>query len=153
MSTSQHTPQHPASGSPNPAAPRARTAPGAPVARRRLPRWCVPLVAALAAAAVWVVGTAAGVELAARSGTTTQDVGLGSVVVVALVVGYAGWGVRALLGRSRSGGERAWLVTCAVVLAVSLLGPLGAVSPGAGAVLVAEHLAVGTVVALGLRRR
>lgn len=151
MSTSQHAPQHPAGGSPDPARPR--TAPGGGAgARRRLPRRVVPLAAALAAAVVWAAGTATGVELAARSGTTTQDVGLGSVVVVALVVGYAGWGVRALLDRTRSGGERAWLVTCAVVLAVSLLGPLGAVSPGAGAVLATEHLAVGAVVALGLRR-
>lgn len=138
---------------------RAGSVPGpgaSPAARRRVPRWSVPLAAAVVAAAVWLVGAAAGVDVAARSAATTQDVGIVAVVVAALVVGYGGWGVRALLGRLRASspgrGERAWLVTCAVVLLVSLLGPLGGVSAGAVVVLLAEHLAVGAVVALGLRR-
>ena len=115
-----------------------------------------PLVAAVVAAAVWLVGTAAGVDVAARSGAATQQVGIVAVVVAALVVGFAGWGVRALLARFRASspghGERAWLVTCAVVLLVSLLGPLGAVTPAAVVLLAVEHLVVGTTLALGLRR-
>ncbi|WP_435737290.1 DUF6069 family protein [Cellulosimicrobium sp. PMB13] len=136
--------------------PGGGSAQAAPDARRRVPRWSVPLAAAVVAAAVWLVGTAAGVDVGARSGAATQEVGLGAVVVVTLVVGCAGWGVRALLGRLRAStpgrGERAWLVTCAVVLLISLLGPLGGASAGAVVVLLAEHLAVGAVVALGLRR-
>jgi len=104
------------------------------------------------AAAVWSVGAALGVDPVARTGTGTQEIGIAAVVVTALVVGFAAWGVRALSGRLRSGGERAWLVTCGVVLLVSLLGPLGGVGAGAVALLVVEHLAVGTTLAVGLRR-
>lgn len=127
-----------------------------PGARRRVPRWSVPLVAAAVSVAVLLVGTALGVDPAVRAATGTQTVGLAAVIVATLVVGYAGWGVRALLGRLLSrrprGGEGAWLVTCGVVLLVSLLGPLGGVTPGAVALLVVEHVAVGAVLALGLRR-
>ena len=125
-------------------------------ARRRVPRWSVPLVAAVVAAAVLLVGTALGVDPEVRSATGTQTVGVVAAVVTALVVGYAAWGVRVLLGRLTSRrprrGERAWLVTCAVVLLVSLLGPLGAVTPAAVVLLAVEHLVVGTTLALGLRR-
>ncbi|MCC2335449.1 DUF6069 family protein [Cellulomonas wangsupingiae] len=123
---------------------------------RRLPRGAVPVVAAVAAAAVWWVGDATGVTLAARSGAATRTVGVVDVVVAAVVVALLGWAVRALVARSRRGrpgnGERAWFVLCGVVLLVSLLGPLGGTTPGAVAVLLAEHVAVGAVVALGLRR-
>ncbi|WP_415297238.1 DUF6069 family protein [Cellulosimicrobium sp. SJTW-1] len=119
---------------------------------RRGPRWLVPPAAAVVAAVVLLVGTALGVDPAVRTATGTQTVGVVAAVVVTLVVGYAGWGVRALLGRLPSGGRRAWLVTCGVVLLVSLLGPLGAVTPGAVALLVVEHLTVGATLTLGLRR-
>ncbi|WP_240696575.1 DUF6069 family protein [Cellulosimicrobium funkei] len=132
-----HVPGHPV--------PDGRTA-------RRVPRWAVPPVAAVVAAVVLLVGTALGVDPAVRTATGTQTVGVVAAVVVTLVVGYAGWGVRALLGRLRSGGRRPWLVTCGVVLLVSLLGPLGAVTPGAVALLVVEHLTVGATLTLALRR-
>jgi len=125
-------------------------------ARRRVPRWSVPLVAVAVAAAVLLVGTALGVDPEVRTATGTQTVGVVAVIVAALVAGYAAWGVRALLGRLSSRrprrAEGAWLVTCGVVLLVSLLGPLGAVTPVAVVLLVVEHLAVGTTLALGLRR-
>ncbi|OLT53134.1 hypothetical protein BJF88_13000 [Cellulosimicrobium sp. CUA-896] len=121
-----------------------------------MPRWSVPLAAAVVAAAVLLAGTAAGVDVAARSGAATRAVGFADVVVAGVIVGLLGWGVRALLARVRRDapgrGERAWLVVCAVVLLVSLLGPLGGVGAGSVAVLLAEHVAVGAVVALGLRR-
>jgi len=125
-------------------------------ALRRLPRWAVPVVSAAVAAAVWWVGDAAGVTLAARSGAATRAVDVVDVVVAAVVVALLGWAARAVVARARRGrpgdGERAWLVLCGVVLLVSLLGPLGGTTPGAVAVLLAEHVAVGAVVALGLRR-
>ncbi len=135
-----HVPGHPRASVPD-----GRTA-------RRVPRWAVPPVAAVVAAVVLLVGTALGVDPAVRTATGTQTVGVVAAVVVTLVVGYVGWGVRALLGHLRSGGQRAWLVTCGVVLLVSLLGPLGAVTPGAVALLVVEHLTVGATLTLGLRR-
>lgn len=121
-------------------------------AGRRVPRWLVPPAAAVLAAVVLLAGTALGVDPVVRTTSGTQTVGVVAAVVVTLVVGYVGWGVRALLGRLRSGGRRAWLVTCGVVLLVSLLGPLGAVTPGAVALLVVEHLTVGATLTLALRR-
>ncbi len=163
MSTTPNAPQHPASSS-SATGPRAdgrrsdaahRSAGGVAPARRRVPRWTVPFAAAAVAAAVWLVGAASGVDPEVRSGTGTQPVGIVAVIVTALVLGFVAWGVRALLGRllSRRPGraELAWLVTCGVVLLVSLLGPLGGLTPGAVAVLAAEHLAVGTTLALTLR--
>ncbi|MEV7963213.1 MULTISPECIES: DUF6069 family protein [Oerskovia] len=126
---------------------------------RRLPAWCVPLLAAVAAVLVWAVGTAAGVEAVVGDAGGGMEVGPAAVVVTSLVVGFAGWGVRSLLRRTgrapragRTPGERAWTVTCAVVLLVSLLGPLGATSTSATLLLLALHVTVGAVVALGLRR-
>lgn len=149
MTTTRNVPHHPAT------APSGTRSP-VPDARRRVPRWSVPLAAAAVAAVVLLVGTAAGVDVAAHSGAATRTVGLVDVVVAGLVVGLVGWGVRALLARLRrdtpARGERAWLVTCAVVLLVSMLGPLGGIGAGSVAVLAAEHVAVGAVVALGLRR-
>ncbi len=78
-----------------------------------------PPGAAVLAAAVLLAGTALGVDPVVRTSSGTQTVGVVAAVVVTLVVGYVGWGVRALLGRLRSGGRRAWLVTCGVVLLVS----------------------------------
>jgi hypothetical protein len=139
-----------------PAAPARSTVPGAVRARRRVPRWSVPLAAAAVAAVVLLVGTALGVDAEVRTATGTQTVGVAAAVVTALVVGYAAWGVRALLGRMSARrprrAEPAWLVTCGVVLLVSLLGPLGAVTPGAVALLAVEHLTVGLTLALALRR-
>ncbi|WP_426309771.1 DUF6069 family protein [Cellulosimicrobium sp. E-16] len=145
-------PRHPGPA----AAAVGRRVPGAAPARRRVPRWSVPLVAAAVAAVVLLVGTALGVDPEVRTATGTQTVGVAAAVATALVVGYAAWGVRALLGqmsaRRPRRGELAWLVTCGVVLLVSLLGPLGAVTPGAVALLAVEHLTVGLTLALGLRR-
>ncbi|MFF2620811.1 DUF6069 family protein [Oerskovia jenensis] len=126
---------------------------------RRVPAWCVPLLAAAAALLVWAAGTAAGVEAVVRGAAGDLAIGPAAVVVTSLLVGFAGWGVRSLLRRigrapraGRARGERAWVVTCAVVLLVSLLGPLGAVSASATLLLLALHVTVGAVVALGLRR-
>ncbi|GAA1728446.1 hypothetical protein GCM10009809_25030 [Isoptericola hypogeus] len=120
--------------------------------RRPTPAWAVPLVAAVVAAVVWAVSRTSGIELVVRVGTGTRTVGLVDVVVAALVVGLVGWGVRALLRRLPGGGGRAWLVLCAVVLLVSLAGPVGAAGTAVMGLLVAEHVAVGATVALGLRR-
>ncbi|MFF3064803.1 DUF6069 family protein [Oerskovia sp. NPDC057915] len=151
------------------AVPRYRGTRGEPAARRQtgsadrtarhLPAWCVPLLAAVAAVLVWSAGTAAGVEAVVRGADGETEVGPAAVVVASLLVGFAGWGVRSLLRRvgrapraGRAQGERAWVVTCAVVLLVSVLGPLGAVSTSATLLLLALHVTVGSVVALGLRR-
>lgn len=125
---------------------------------RRVPGWSVPLLAAAAGVVVWGAGTALGVEAVVRGGAGDTVVGPVAVVVTSLLVGLVGWGVRSGLRRfgtlraGRTAGERTWMVTCAVVLLVSLLGPLGAASASATVLLAALHLTVGAVVALGLRR-
>jgi hypothetical protein len=113
----------------------------------------VPFVASAAAVAVWLIGAAFGVDLEARTGASTQAVSVVAVLIAALVVGLAGWGVRAVLARlTKGGGEVVWLVLCGVLLLVSLLGAVAGTSPGAIAVLMVEHVVVGVVVAFGLRR-
>ncbi|UKJ62652.1 hypothetical protein H1Q78_12910 [Cellulosimicrobium cellulans] len=147
-----NVPRHPGPA----AAVVGRQVPGVAPARRRVPRWSVPLAAAVVAAVVLLVGTALGVDPEVRTATGTQTVGVVAAAVTGLVVGFAAWGVRALLGRLSARrprrGELAWLVTCGVVLLVSLLGPLGATTPAAVALLAVEHLAVGATLALTLRR-
>jgi hypothetical protein len=125
---------------------------GGGIFRRSTPPWGIPLLAAAVAAVVWTVATLSGADLQARTGDGLREVGLLDVVVAGLVAGLLGWGVRALLRRLTGDGERTWLVLCGVVLLVSLAGPLGAATREATGFLVAEHVAVGATIALGLRR-
>ncbi|WP_315096273.1 DUF6069 family protein [uncultured Cellulomonas sp.] len=116
---------------------------------RPIPVWLVALTATVLALAVWVLAVpVAGIELVA--GTPVQTIGAASVVVATLVVTLGAWAVRTLLRRRR---PAAWWLTCAVVLAVSLLGPLGAATPAAVGTLLALHLTVGAVVAVGMDPR
>jgi len=110
----------------------------------------VVVTAVVAGALVFLVGTLAGVDPQVRSGSGTLEVTIGMVVATSLTVALAGWGVRALLLRRRSGGRGAWLTLGGAVLLVSLLGPLGAANAGAMLLLVVEHLVVGGVILLGL---
>jgi hypothetical protein len=116
------------------------------------PAWAVPLAAAAVAVAVWLIGAATGVSLEAQLGTDAQAISVVAAAVVALAAGFAGWGVRVLIGRLvRGGGEVVWFVLCGVVLLASMVGALAGTTPGAVAILVLMHVAVGVVIALGLR--
>lgn len=116
---------------------------------RPIPVWLVAVTATVLALAIWVLAVpVAGVDLVA--GTPAQTVGAVSVVVATVVATLAAWAARALL-RRRS--PAVWYLTCTIVLAVSLLGPLGGASPAAVATLSAMHLVVGAVLALGLDPR
>lgn len=124
-----------------------------PVARRSWPAWTVPLAAGAAAVVVWLVGAALGVDPEARTGASTQSVSVVAAFAAAVVAGVAGWGARVILARvMKGGGEVAWLVLCGVVLLASFLGAALGTTPASVALLVAEHVVVGVVVALGLRR-
>lgn len=112
----------------------------------------VAVLAAAAAAVVWAVARAAGIELVVRSGDGTSHVNVVSVVVTAVVVAIAGAGLLRLLERRTSDGLRTWTIVAVAVWAVSFLGPLSATRPSAGLVLASLHLLVGAVVVLGLRR-
>ena len=126
---------------PNPAQPN-------PARRRSL-----AVAGAVGAAVVlWIVGFALlGLAPVVGAGDQEQQVTLASAAVVPLLAGAAAWGLLALLERRTARALRIWRITGWTFLAVSLLGPLGlALAPGTLAVLVAMHVAVGTILMLGL---
>ncbi|SDL41830.1 DUF6069 family protein [Nonomuraea jiangxiensis] len=108
-----------------------------------------------AALAVWALAVpVAGMTLTVRMGVGTQPVGPESVLMASLVAGLAGWALLALLERFASRPRRIWTVVALVVLALSLLGPLGsAVGVATTLVLLLLHLVVGAVLVPGLARR
>lgn len=129
-------------------APAARTGPRG---RRRL---AVLGASVLAAMVTWaVLVPLLGIELAAHTGTGTIAVGPVSVAVAAAVIAAAGWATLALLERVTTHARRLWTVIASVVLALSMLGPLGGVGGAAMGGLVALHLVVGLTIIVGLRGR
>ncbi|HEX5088824.1 MAG TPA: DUF6069 family protein [Nocardioides sp.] len=122
--------------------------------RRWRDDWPVAVVAAAAAAVVWVLATqVASVDLAVRSGSGTQHVNVVSVIVTAVVVAMAGAGLLRFLERRTARPLTTWTAIASIVWALSLVGPLGARSAAAGLWLAALHVVVGAVVVVGLRRR
>jgi hypothetical protein len=122
--------------------------PTSPGTRRRN-RGLTVLGGMAAAAAVWLVAVPlAGVDLLARTGPggAPAPVTLVAVLVAGLVVGLAGWALLAILEKTVRRAGVAWRSTAAVVLLLSLLGPL---AQGAGAtaigVLATLHVVVGLV--------
>lgn len=108
------------------------------------------LSATAAATAVWlivdpVLGNDLRIEMAADP-ARVMDVGLGLVVVTALLSSLAGWGLLELLERFRSDGARLWAIAAVVVTVLSLSGPLvGAITAATTVALIAMHLAVAVV--------
>nr|WP_296066655.1 DUF6069 family protein [uncultured Actinoplanes sp.] len=114
-------------------------------------RNALTITAAIAGAlALWTVtDPIAGIDLAVRQG----PVGPGAVIVTSLLAGLAAWALLAVMRRTLTNPQRAWTITATVVLAISLLGPLGSASNAASAlVLTGMHLLVGAVLIIGLRR-
>ena len=112
------------------------------------------LAATAAAVAIWVVATLAGAELTVSFGTgqPIQKITMINVVVAALVGSLAGWGLLALLRRFAANARAIWTVIAIVFALLSLGGPLSTISStGTKVALVAMHLAVATVVIVGLR--
>lgn len=107
-----------------------------------------------AALAVWALAVpVAGTALTVRMGDGTQSVGPVPVVVASLLAGLAGWALLAVLERFASRPGRIWTIVALVVLALSLLGPVGSgVGTVATLVLVLLHLVVGAVLVPGLAR-
>lgn len=121
---------------------------------RPFPVWSVAVAAALAASAVWLLAVPlGGVRLVA--GQPPATVTLLSVVVVAVLVTVAAWGVRTVLLRAVHPRRRLvwWRVICLATFAVSLLGPLGAASLPALGALLAMHVSVGAAILVGLAPR
>ncbi|MBA2953131.1 hypothetical protein GON03_02330 [Nocardioides sp. MAH-18] len=121
-------------------------------------RWREAVLVAVCAAGVaagiwWLATGAASVDLRVGSGSDAREIGLGSVVLTALVVTLAAAGLLRVLERRTRHGVAIWTWASVVVLALSLAGPLGATTGAAGSCLAAMHLAVGAVVVVGLRAR
>ena len=116
-------------------------------------RLAVPAAAMLVAAAVFtVVHSAAGVDLAARTGAEVQHITLPAVLIAAAVSAVAGWALLALLERLTTRARVVWTMSAVAVVLLSLLaGPTAGVTVGAKAGLALLHLAVGAVVIGGMR--
>ena len=113
------------------------------------------LGATAAAVAIWVVATLAGADLTVSfgPGQQIQKVTVVNVVVAALVGSLAGWGLLALLRRFTTKARAIWTVIAIVAALLSLAGPLSTIaSAGTKAWLVSMHLAVASVLIVGLRR-
>ena len=110
------------------------------------------VVAAVVAAALWLAAKAVGIDLAVHAGDGSRPVGLVSVIVTVVVVALAGAGLLRVLERRTTNGLRTWTAIAVAVWALSFLGPLSAMTVGAGLVLATMHLAVAALVVGGLRR-
>ena len=122
-----------------------------PVLQRK--QWpLVVLVAGSVGVLGWLVADPLlGIDLRTGHGAHPTPVGLFATVLVSVLAAAAGLALRRLL-RNRRNPDRAWTVVALVVLAVSLLGPLGATTAGAGVALAGLHLAVGSTIILAVRR-
>jgi hypothetical protein len=132
-----------------------RTTSTAGPARIRTRRWLILLVAAAVAVVTWAVAVPLlDVDLAVRpGGGAVGQISLLAVVVTSLLAGLAGWLLLALLEKWTTRAGLVWRAIAAVVLVVSLLGPLSAVNPAATAVLLGLHVLVGGILIWGLPRR
>ncbi|MDN5762975.1 MAG: DUF6069 family protein [Microlunatus sp.] len=114
------------------------------------------LVATAVAIVAWLIFVPViGIDLAVGSGLTAQTIGLFQFIIVSFLAGGAAWALLAICERLfRRRGRLVWRITAWVVLALSLLGPVSmAAFDGVLAALVVVHLAVGSVLILGLSRR
>jgi xanthine/uracil/vitamin C permease (AzgA family) len=123
----------------------------------RARRWREDLPVAATAAVVagvgWTVARLAGLDLAVRTGSRTQHVGVIAVVVTAVLVTMVGGLLRRVLERRATRGRLIWTWLAVGVLLVSLLtGPTAARSVAAGLALAGLHLLVGAVVIVGSLR-
>ncbi|MGW7686188.1 DUF6069 family protein [Kribbella sp. NPDC054772] len=144
--------------SPNttPARPTAHNTPGAvPGARRAAGRSRLAVVGVTAAAAVagWaVLAPLAGLTLTARQGGV-QHIGVVAVLLSSVAVGFAGWGLLAILERRTPRARDIWTVIATIVCLTSLGSPLdNGIGLGAKLGLASLHLIVGATVIFGLRR-
>ncbi|MEV0005415.1 DUF6069 family protein [Micromonospora sp. NPDC050980] len=123
-------------------------------AHRRRDRLFTVLAATAATLSGWAVAVPlAGVELTVRGGGVEQRVTPVAVAVSTLLAGLAGWALLALLERFTGRARPVWTVVAALVLLLSLLGPLtGGAGRSATATLLVLHLLAGAVLLPGLRR-
>ena len=109
--------------------------------------------AVVCATVLWAtVALWGGVDLEVRSGGTVREIGGAAVAGVTALVAVLGMGLLRLLERRTARAPRTWTVVALAVLAVSLLGPLGATSAAATGTLLALHAVVATVLLVAAHR-
>lgn len=114
----------------------------------------VAAIAAAAAAVVWLLWTqVGGVDLEAKSGASTQQIGIGSVIVSSLVVATVGGALLWWWQRRSERGTRWWTMLAVGIAVISLITPTSALTVAAGLGLLSLHVVVAIVVIVGLRRR
>lgn len=118
---------------------------------RRWPIWITTLAAASAIPVlIWIVtDLIAGHQLVAVSGGTTMTVDSGYIVIGATFSTACGLGLAAILRRFTAKPRRNWVIVASVVLALSLLTPLGGTTALTVVVLMAMHLVVGAIAITG----
>ncbi|HWU57872.1 MAG TPA: DUF6069 family protein [Microbacteriaceae bacterium] len=123
-----------------------------PARARRARRACTLIAAALFALAVWTISSPIlGIDVAAGTGPTAQNIGPLAVAIVSIIAGGAAWALLALLEKAGTTGRRIWQTIGWLFLALSLIGPLTmATSAGALITLLTMHLVVGVTLLLGL---
>jgi hypothetical protein len=120
---------------------------------RRTGRAVTVAAGAASALILWAVNDPwGGIDLAVRQGGAVQHIGPVAVAATALIAGLAAWGLLALLERTVRRPTRTYRVIASIVLALSLLGPLGGVGLSSKLVLLAMHLTVGAILIIGLPR-
>jgi hypothetical protein len=131
----------------------ARTASGqtVPAVGARL-AWLTTGTAAAAALLLWtLVVPVGGLDLRTGGGDDGPTVGPVNVLFIAVAAGLGAWFVASRM-RRRGVPRRAWLWLTFAVLVISLAGPVGAGTLASSLVLVAMHVLVGGILALGYAR-
>ncbi len=116
-------------------------------------RWLTVLTAMATATAGWgIAHSLLGIELTVGEGDSLRHIDSLAVTLTALGVGFAAWGLLFELERHTVKARAIWTRIAVGVLALSLLGPLGATTGSAMAALMMFHLLVGGILIVGLRR-
>ena len=111
------------------------------------------LTAIAGALLVWFVADPlAGVDLTVGTGSSARAIGPAAVALVSALAGLAAVGLAVVLGRLAARARPIWFTVAVAVLVLSLTGPLGAVTLGAGLALAAMHLVVGATLIVGVGR-
>ncbi|QUQ65609.1 DUF6069 family protein [Kutzneria sp. CA-103260] len=123
------------------------------VGTRRLRRAGSVVAAALGAAVVWLIASAAGVDFLLSDSMGAVTISLPVVLIFSAVFGVLGWASLAVLERFTRRSRAVWTIIAAAVLALSL--PpifLEDATTGTKIALVLVHTAVAAVLIPALRR-
>jgi hypothetical protein len=121
---------------------------------KRTRRLLTVLAASAAAILLWAAATPlAGVNLVAEQAGEPATIEPAAIVLAGLVIGFAAWGLLAVLEKFTARAGLIWSIIAVAVLALSLTGPLTAATTAAMLVLMGMHVVTGGILIAGLVRR